>query len=402
MKEGFGGVVSLEKALGIVLSGVGRTKSEVVPIENSCGRVLAGDMIAGLDIPHFDRAAMDGYAVRAKDTFGASDTNPKRLRVIESVGAGSIPKKKITVNSCAGIATGAPMPEGADAVAMVEHAQEAGGFVNIYKPVAPMENVALRGSDIRKGQKILYAGMRLAPRHTGVLAALGMANASVMKKPVVAIISTGNELVSPGGRLGSASVYDVNSRTLVDACGHFGCNVRFLGIARDSKKELRKKIMEGLKNSDLLLISGGSSLGSGDYIAEVISELGELLVHGIAVKPGKPTVIGKVSGKLVVGLPGYPTSALSNFHILILPAINKMLGSTSEKRVVRARLSRKIASAIGRYQFLPVKILENGEAEPVLKGSGAITSLSLADGFVEIPEGVEVLEKGQEVTVSLF
>lgn len=401
MKEGFGNVTSLHRALEVILAGVDKMKSELIGIDGACGRVLAEGMIAKIDIPHFNRAAMDGYAVQAKDTFGASDTKPVKLRITDSISAGSTAKKRVAAKKCAGIATGALMPAGADAVVMVEYTQEAGAFANIYRPVAPGENVVLRGSDIKKGSCVLSAGTILEPMHTGVLAALGLGKVSVLKKPLVSVISTGNELVPAGGRLGAANVYDVNSRTLLDSCRKYGCEALFLGIVKDSKHMLEKNILNAVKNSDLVLISGGSSLGSGDYLAEVLSRSGELLIHGIAVKPGKPTVIGKVSGKLVVGLPGYPTSALSNFHILILPAIAKMRGSIIEKRSVRARLSRKIVSAIGRYQFLPVRI-KDGLAEPVLKGSGAITTLSAADGFVEIPDSVEVLEKGQEVEVKLF
>ncbi len=401
MKEGFGNVTSLHRALEVILAGVDKTKSDVIGIDGACGRVLAEGIVAKIDIPHFNRAAMDGYAVQAKDTFGASDTHPAKLRITNSISAGSAAKKRVATKKCAGIATGAPMPAGADAVVMVEYTQEAGAFVNIYRPVAPGENVVLRGSDIKKGSCVLSAGTILEPAHTGVLAALGLGKVWVLKKPLVSVLSTGNELVHAGSRLGAASVYDVNSRTLVDSCRKYGCETLFLGIVKDNRRGLEKKVLDAVKSSDLVLISGGSSLGSGDYLAEVLSKSGELLIHGIAVKPGKPTVIGKVSGKLVVGLPGYPTSALSNFHILILPAIAKMRGIAIEKKSVRARLSRKIVSAIGRYQFLPVR-LKDGQAEPVLKGSGAITTLSAADGFVEIPDSVEVLEKGQEVIVSLF
>jgi len=402
-KAGFGKLASLEDAIKILDENIPGLGDEEIEISDSLGRILADDIVAGIDVPHFRKSAMDGFAVIAEDTFSASNTKPKRLEVIDSISAGTISRKKVTPGTCSEITTGAPLPKGADAVIMVEYTECENSNLIAYKSVAPGENIIGIGSDVKKGTKVFDKGTVLNPRYTGVLSSLGISSVLVKKKPRIAVLSTGDELLTANEELEEGKIYDINSRTVIDSLRE-SCDVIDLGIAGDDEGEIKERILEGIKRSDLLLLSGGSSLGVGDIIKDAISDLGQLLVHGIAIKPGKPTIIGKIEDKLLIGLPGYPTSALSNFYILIIPLLQKMQGITPEKKVIRAELTRKVASTIGRYEFLPVKVITEGVkfAEPVMKGSSAITTLASADGFVEISENQEVINKGTLVDVILF
>ena len=416
-KEGFSELVSLSQALKIMDSFITPILDEEVVLEKSLGRILAEDIISPISVPHFRKSAMDGFAVIASDTFGANDNQPKRLTIIDTISAGMVSKKSIAHNQCAEIATGAPIPEGADAVIMVEYTEVRGQKTEqkekaliIYKSVAPGDNVIEIGSDIKSGTLIFSKGTQLNSRYTGVLAAMGISSVRVKNKPIVGVLSTGNEIISTGNTLTDGKIYDINSRTLIDALIEQNCEPVNLGLAKDNKTELKNKILDGIKDCDLLLVSGGSSLGTEDLMKEIVSEAGELLVHGIAVKPGKPTIIAKILGKPVIGLPGHPTSALSDFYILVLPVLKKMLGIKPEEvqpqvEIIEAELSRKVVSTIGRYEFLTVKInVVNSKkyATPVLRGSSAITTLATADGFIEISENTEVITKGEIVKVRLF
>ena len=385
MKQGFGKLASLKEAIEIMNSLVREKDNESIKLDNSLNRVLAGEVTAKIDVPHFRRAAMDGFAVRAETTFGASNANPKEL----------------DKEDCIEIVTGALLPENMDSVLMVEYTEKYDKKIRICKAVTPGENVINIGSDIKKGNLLLKKGTVLSPRFIGVLASQGMKEILVKKKPVIAYFSTGNEILNLNERLEQGKVYDINSFTIKNSIVNENCEVIDLGIAKDDKEEIKNKILEGIGKADFLLLSGGSSLGEKDFMLEAVKELGEVLVHGIAVKPGKPVLIGKVKGKLVVGLPGYPTSALSNFYILVLQLIDKMLERKREIKTVKARLSKKIVSTVGRYEFLAVK-LDNNIAIPIQKGSSAITTLTEADGFIEIDENTEVLEKDSLVEVRLF
>jgi len=405
-KAGFGRLVSLEDAMKIIDENSPRLGDEEIEISDSLGRILAGDIVAGIDVPHFRKSAMDGFAVIAEDTFGANNTNPKKLEIIDSISAGMVSGKELTSGKCIEITTGTAMPKGADAVVMVEYTEcEEDGNLIVYKSVAPEENIVKIGSDVKKGTKVFSRGTILNPRYVGVLSSLGISRILVKKKPKIAVLSTGDELLMANEGLKEGKIYDINSITLIDSLRERNCDVIELGIARDDEKEINERILDGIKRSDILLLSGGSSLGVGDIIKDVISDMGQLLVHGIAIKPGKPTIIGKIENKLLIGLPGYPTSALSNFYILIIPLLQKMQGISPEKRVIKAELTRKVASTIGRYEFLPVKVIvREGKTyvKPVMKGSSAITTLASADGFVEISEKREVIDKGAIVKAVLF
>ncbi|MBU1198785.1 MAG: molybdopterin molybdenumtransferase MoeA [Nanoarchaeota archaeon] len=408
-KQGFGKLVSLREAKKIISNITKEVDDERVSLDKALHRVLSEDIVSDIDVPHFRKSAMDGFAVIASDTFGASNTNSKELKIIDKVIAGIVSKKKLKKGECIEITTGAAMPEGADAVLMVEYTEKEKDKLVFYKSVAPGDNVIKIGSDVKKGSLLLKRGTLLDPRLTGVLSSIGKKTILVKKIPRISVLSTGNEIISADKELEIGKIYDINSRTLIDSIKEMHCIPLDLGVVGDEEEVLKKKIIEGVEKSDLVIMSGGSSLGSEDLTKEVVQELGELLVHGIAVKPGKPVIIAKIKGKAFIGLPGYPTSALSNFHIMVKPVIHSMLGLKEEKNFVEAKLARKIASTIGRYEFLAVKLERSGEkdkeeliAVPVMKGSSAITTMSTADGFVEIDENTEVLNKRESVKVSLF
>ena len=407
VKPGFGKLASLDEAMKILVSNINIKGMEPVKLEDSLGRILAEDVIAPIDVPHFDKSAMDGYAVISQDSFGASNTSPKTLKLIGSVLPSQVFERKIISGECVEIATGAPLPDGTDAVLMVEYTERTDNYIACYKSVAPGENIIKIGSDVKKGEKILIKQTTISPRQLGVLAALGISQLMVIQKPKVAVLTTGSEIIKQGEKLEKGKVYDINSQTLSSALKENNCEVINLGFVPDEFEIIKDRIIEGIEKSDIILLSGGSSLGAGDLIIEVLNELGKILIHGIAVKPGKPTIIAKIKNKLVIGLPGHPASCLSNFYILIFPILRKMSGSRCQipERYIEAILTRKVASTIGRYEFLAVKISQKADkiyAEPVMKGSSAITSLAEASGFVGIEENVEVLEKGEVVKVRLF
>ena len=401
MKQGFGKLASLEEAKKIIFSLVKEKENEKLRLENALNRVLAQNIVAKIDVPHFKKSAMDGFAVMAEDTFGASNTNPKELPIIERIKIGQVAKKELKSNQCVEIATGAPLAKNADAVLMVEYCEKVDNKIILYKAVTPGENVIDVGSDIKKGSLLLKKGTVLGPRFIGLLASQGIKEILVKKSPKIAYFSTGNEILPIDGQLEEGKIYDINSFTILGSIKEQGCDALFLGILEDDKELIKQKIEEALEMADFLLLSGGSSLGEEDLTAEAVKELGEVLVHGIAVKPGKPVLIGKVKNKLILGLAGYPASALSNFYILVLPMIDRMLGAKRKPRIVKGKITKKIVSTIGRYEFLPVRISED-RAVPIQKGSSAIASLADADGFIEIDENTEVLEKGAEVEIKLF
>ncbi|MEM4161276.1 MAG: molybdopterin molybdotransferase MoeA [Thermoplasmata archaeon] len=372
---------------------------EEIEISKAFSRVAAVDVPARIDVPPFDRGAMDGYAVIAEDTVSAKAMEPVVLRKIGEVHAGDAPRCHVVSGTCVQIATGAVMPPGSDAVVMVEHTEMEGNLVKIYTPVRKGENVTRAGEDIKRGQIVVHQGEVLTPGKIGALAAIGQATVKVYERPRVAIIPTGNEIQRPGEPLREGRIYDVNTYTLAGLVEFAGALPVIYPVVPDEEAELKKSLARALEN-DVVVFAGGSSVGERDLLAKVLGN-GELLFHGIAVKPGKPTLCAKVNGKIVLGMPGYPTSCLTNAYALLLPAIGKLSRREIKLQRMKARLGRRVASTIGRLQFLPVR-LENGVAVPAFKESGAITSMSLAQGYIEIPENVEVVEKGEEVEVILF
>ena len=394
-------VVPLEKALEVIDSFPLEPKVEKVPLEEALGRVLAENLSSPIDVPPFDRATVDGYAVRAEDTFMASESEPVRLKVVGEINAGDTPEIELKGGEAAYISTGAPLPKGADTVIQFEDVDREGNEVIIYKPAYPTLGVMKAGADIAKGKLLLRKGTRLGFKETALLSAVGMVEVPVFRKPKVAVISTGNEVVLPGEELKPGQIYDINGRAIADAVRELGGKAFFLGIARDDRGNLKELIEKGLECCDIVILSGGASGGIRDLTSSIIEELGEVKIHGIAIQPGKPTVIGLIDGKPVFGLPGYPTSCLTNFTLLVAPLLRKLIGRESEVRKVKKRLAHKVFSVKGRKQFLPVRI-EGDKAVPILKGSGAVTSFIDADGFIEVPETVEILEAGEGVEVTFF
>ena len=395
--------IPLEEARALIDS-VARpvAAAELVPIVDANGRVLAADVVAPFDVPPFSRAGMDGYAVRAEDTFGASRQEPRTLRCIEQVFTGQVPSRAVAGGDCTEIATGAPMPEGADAVVMVEETEkEPSGEIRIFTPVYPRQNVGRRGADIQTGQAVLRTGDVLNASRVGVLAALGLTEARVFVRPRVAILSTGNEIADPGAALQPGQIYDINKYTLGAIVQEHGGRPELHRTAADTIDDLSTAIDDCL-DADLLVFSGGSSVGERDLILDVIGQKGDILFHGIAVKPGKPTAFGVIGGKLVFGMPGYPTSCLSNAYMLLVPVLRRIARLPPHtKRSVRATLGQRIVSTTGRHQFYTVRVVD-GVAQPAFKASGDITSMALADGYIEIPAQTDIVEKGEEVEVKLF
>ncbi len=398
----FGKLISFDEAQSIVAGSIKPlTDTETVILDQCPERVLAIDIIARLNTPPFTRAAMDGYAVIAGDTFGSSRRQPNILEVIDTAYAGVSSGKRITSGQCIRIATGARMPEGADSVVMVEDTEAENDAVKIFKAVYPRANTASEGEDIKKGELILKKNSLLKPAGIGVLASQGITGTKVYRKPAVAIMPTGHEVGAVGEKLGSEQVYDINSHTISAVVLNSGCLPYRLPITVDDPKELNSSLTKALEN-DAVVISGGSSVGERDLLYSILKERGEVLFHGIQVKPGKPTLFGIIDGKPVFGMPGYPTSCLINAYILLKPALRKLANLPPEQKLtVVAKLSDNVSGSIGRRQFLPVK-LEGDIAKPTFKESGAITATAQADGYIIVMENIDLLEKGQQITVILF
>ncbi|MEM4201832.1 MAG: molybdopterin-binding protein [Candidatus Hadarchaeum sp.] len=385
-----------------------KTSNVFISVSQAVGRVSSSVVRSRIDVPPFDRATYDGFAVRASDTFGAAENSPIELKLVGKVEAGTWPRMHLRPGSCAEITTGAPMPRGADAVVMSEYAVLGSASVTIYRAVSPWENVTKRGSDIKKGQIVVRRLKRLDLFDAAVLAAVGVKKIMVRERPKVSVISTGSELVEPGKRLRLGKIYDVNTTSLSESVKACGAEPVFLGIIPDRFSAIRAAVSKGIKVADVVLISGGSSVGAGDLTPQAIASLGKpgVIVHGIAMKPGKPTFIAVVKNKPIFGLPGYPVSALMVFDQLVADFLHELSGIPRNRQsVVQAKLAAKLLSARGRRELVPVKLVEkDGQklAEPILKGSGAITSLSTADGYIEVPLEREMVDEGESVDVKLF
>jgi putative molybdopterin biosynthesis protein len=382
---------------------------ESVLIEAALGRVLAEDVRAEVDVPGFDRSNMDGFAVLAEDTYGASEAEPLRLRLNpERIPTGVAPRDEVTPGSASVIATGGMLPRGADAVLPVEFTDVEGAEVIVRRERVPGAAVAFAGTDIGAGETVLFAGAKLTSRETGVLAAIGRRQVRVVRRPRVAILSTGDEIVQPGELMRPGLVFDSNGRILADAVAELGGEPVFHGAFRDDEVALRAALDVALADSDVVLLSGGTSKGEGDLNARVVSDLSPgIVVHGVALKPGKPICLAASGRKPVVILPGFPTSAVFTFHEFAAPVIRALAGQSQDAReTVRARLAQKIVSERGRLEYLLVGLVRRADgglaAYPMGKGSGSVTAFSRADGFVRIGRNSEIVEVDSEVEVSLI
>ena len=402
---------SLEKAASAFWATYQRKAAaiEKVNIEHALGRVLAEDVFSGTDVPGFDRASMDGFAVRAEDTFGADEQHPVKLNVLGEVEAGDTSAYSALSSEALEIATGAPMPKGTDAVVMVEYTKRNAAEVLIYRPVSPGENVTGAGSDIMTGELLLRKSQRITPREIGLLAAAGMAQVSVFQRPRVAIFSSGNELIRPGDPFGFGKIYDVNGPAVAASVAECGGEPKFLGILPDEYSTVRNRIKSALGEADIVISSGSTSSGPGDLFYRVVDELGEpgVLVHGLTLKPGKPALIGIVNDKPIFGLPGYPTSALMIFHVLVAPIIRQLANAPETKPVKVSAISpMKFFKARGRRELLPAQLIMQPDggfvAYPMQSGSGAVSSFSMADGFADLPETQEYVDEGEKLEIQLF
>jgi molybdopterin molybdotransferase len=379
-------------------------RTERIPLDQASGRVAAADVASPLDVPPFARSAMDGYALVAADAADASVDSPARLRIIERIFTGQMPRTTIVRGTCAEIATGAPLPDGAEAVVMVEQTTLDGdSHVHIQAPATAGQNIGRRAADISTGAIVLHRGDVLNPGRIGAVAAIGSGDVDVYARPRVAILSTGNEIVEPGAELGPGQVFDVNRFTLTAIVEAHG------GVADarrpvDDSVEALGAALDACAGADIVVFSGGSSVGERDLIVDLIASRGEMIFHGIAVKPGKPTAFARLraGGTPFFGMPGNPTSCLSNAYVLLVPFLRAVARLPPVPgRTLRVPLGRRIVSQAGRLQFYTVK-LDKGVAMPAFKGSGEITSLSQADGYIQIPADQSVVDEGEVVEVTLF
>ena len=380
-----------------------KPQSEEIDVTEAYGRILFEDVYSRMDFPPFDKALKDGFAVLSSDSFGASEESPNTLEVIDFLEAGSTTDKKVEKGKCIEISTGAAMPEGAEAVVMVEYAEKFDDKVNLLTTATPSQDVAKKGSDIEEGNLILKKGDFLNPGKIGVLLSQGFETIEVYKKPTVGILSSGNEITLQGEELEYGKIYDVNGGMIKSDAISCGADAKFLGVMRDDYEKVKQKITESLKEVDILFCSGGTSAGLGDVLKHVLDELGEVHIHGISVQPGKPTIVGVIDEKIVIGLPGNPVSALMIFNAFVAEPLSRLAGIDDdfELKTVKGVMTRRIHSQVGRMQYQLVRV-EGSEIHPIFKDSGAIFSLSTADGYVKIPKLVELLDEGEEVEVYLF
>ncbi|HWQ20663.1 MAG TPA: molybdopterin biosynthesis protein [Methanotrichaceae archaeon] len=399
MRKEFRSLISLDEARSIVLARLPRTEALVADLGAALGRVLDERIVSQIDVPGFDRASMDGYAVRASDTVDAREDRPLALKLVGMVPMGEKPEISVGQGEAAEVSTGSMMPPGADAVMMIEYAQADGGQVQVRRPVHTGENVLRAGSDIMFGDTVLAAGTRLTAREIGVLAAVGRENVRV-RSLKVGIASTGNELVVPGDALGPGKVYDINSYSISAAVQECGATPVRYGILPDDSQAMEDRLKKIAEECAMTVVSGSTSAGAGDMLYRVVEGMGDLVFHGINLKPGKPTIYGIISDKPFFGMPGYPTSALTVFGQIVAPVIRTTLGIDQPAIRAWGVLSHPVRSE-SRHQMLPVG-LSGDLVYPADRGSGSITTLAQADGVIEIPADVEYLDKGEKVRVDLF
>jgi len=401
--RGFQKLTSIEEATHLLLTSLKLERLGVVnvPLVEALNHVLAEDIIADEDLPRFDRSAVDGYAVRASDTFGASQFSPKILKLTTA--------NRLTEGEAKEVWTGNPLPEGADAVVMLEHVKRLNNEIEVWVAVTPGENVSRKGEDVAKGEVAVRAGTRLKPHHLGLIAALGKSQVPVFEKPKVAILATGNELVEVGQTPRENQIFEINRVVIASLCQELGAEPVDLGIAKDDVDEISEKIRLGLEKANMVVTTGGTSVGISDLVPVAINRLGKpgVIVHGVAMRPAMPTALAVVNNKPIIVLSGNPVAAMFGFEVFARPLILKMLGVEHESRpIVQAKLTRRVSTALGRKTFVRVCVFrQDGEfyAEPIsAKGSGVISTMTRANGYVVVPENREGLEEGETVLVHMF
>ena len=395
-------VVPVADAVAVLKTLAVRCGQETVSVESALHRILAEDIHADGDIPGFTRSVVDGYAVKAAETTGSSESMPALLTLKGRVAMGSVSDFQVNSGLCIYIPTGGILPGGADAAVMIENTEKAGDEILIKKPVAPGENVLLYNEDFSRGEMVLAAGRRLSAQDTGVLAAAGCTHVPVVRKPRIGILSTGNELVPVSVKPEPGQVRDVNSYVIASAIQDLGCSPLGFGIVRDDRDALREAISQAVDGCDVVLISGGSSKDDRDMVAAVISEYGEVLIHGIAIAPGKPTIIGRYGTVPVIGLPGHPASAFIVLVAVVRHLILAMTGETgSSLRTLDAILAQNVPSQRGREDYIRVAV-RDGIATPLFGKSGLLNTLVRSSGVIRVPALSEGLETGTRVEVILW
>jgi molybdopterin molybdotransferase len=400
--KGFKKLTNVDDANNIFLSQLKLNKldSEQIPIDEALERITIEDIRAKCNLPAFNRSAVDGYALRAKDTFRVSMFNTKKFKLTDN--------NEIHENEAKELWTGNPVPEVADAVVMLEYTNKLGNEIELKSSVTPGKNVSKIGEDVAKGKVAITARTRLNPHHLGLLAALGETKVSVTRKPKVAILATGDELVEIGKKPEQGKIIETNRLVFSKLCKKLGAEPLDLGLVKDDLKLIMSKIKEGLEKADVVITTGGTSVGYPDLVPIAVNKLGKpgIIVHGIAIRPGMPTALGILEGKPVFILSGNPVAATVGFETFTRPILLRMLGINELRPIIEAKLTKRVAGALGRRVFLRVKVFEkdgNYLAEPVrVSGSGVITTITKANGYVVIPENREGLECEEKVRVSLF
>ena len=397
-------VVSVQTALEIIKDNFSDISipTETVSLEESLGRVLADDIISSENIPAFDRSTVDGYALIASDTYGSSESIPSQLDIVGEILMGQEATINITSGQCVKISTGGMLPEGADSVVMVENTDNSfGDMCLVYKSVSPNENVNRKGDDIKDGFPVFTKGRTITSREIGVLSALGISTVKAFSKPKVGIISTGDEIVPIDSQLSFGKIRDINSHILSCLMRENGCEATLYGVVKDEYNEILSAMKKAVSENDIVLISGGSSAGARDMTVDIISSLGEVYLHGIAMKPGKPTIVGKIDGKAVFGLPGHPTAGYFVTLRLVKSLADMMLCRNDNIRKIKAKMLCNISSNHGREEILCIKLTEDG-AKPLYGKSGVISLLSESDGYIIIDRNCEGLKAGDETEIFLF
>ncbi|MFW9827485.1 MAG: gephyrin-like molybdotransferase Glp [Candidatus Thorarchaeota archaeon] len=384
-------------------------EEEIINLETSFNRILSQEVKSTINVPHFRKSRMDGYAVIAEDTFSAEEDNIIQLELIEEIQAGDIPQKELKKGQCAYVATGAAVPKNSNGVVMVEFTDKKNSIISISKAVSPGTHIIEIGHDVKSGEIIVKKGKMIGLATIGILASCGIREVPVYRKPIVSLISTGNELVNLDIKnLDVGKIYDINSIILKNAIENTGVQLYFLGIIKDIYEDLKNAINNALLNSDIVILSGGTSKGEGDLGPKVLEDLPdiELYVHGVKIKPGKPIIFVKLKKKLIFFLPGYPTSALSCFYVFIDNFLRRMSGFPLREKFSKIlEIGERVYSTIGRHEFKAVKIQEeNGVKKiyPIKTGSEAISTMFYADGYIEINELESIIEKGDKKRVYFF
>ena len=391
---------ALEKWLNILQ--LKKSIEVVVPLKEALNRVLATDVIAKEDLPRFDKSAVDGYSLRAEDTIGASQFKPVTFKITYS--------QEVRHRQARQIWTGTPLPRGANAVVMIENTEKTDAKLNVWVQLATGGNVSKKGEDVKKDEKIMKTGTRLKPYHLALLAAMGNSKVKVVRRPTIGILATGNELAEIGSKLSGKHVFDSNRIMLSAMCIELGAEPVDLGIVKDDATEIAEKLGIGLRNCDVVVTSGGTSVGGLDLVPDVVNNFGKpgVVVHGLALRPAMPTAVAVLDGKPLIILSGNPVAAVIGFEVFARPLICKMLGmkETEQRPAVKAVMTRKLVAALGRRNFVRVRVtLKNREflAEPIsARGSGAISTMTRGNGFVIVPENRGGVTEGETVLVRLF